>query len=106
MDPRLDPFSEPPQNVQQQLAETLAASLIDFLLAGKAHQKAQNAKGLLPCVIVDILTGPLDGGQALIDPGAEFAEFAGIPHRFCPILTVQRGREIWIPVPIPQIKPI
>jgi hypothetical protein len=104
MDPLVDPFSEPPQNVQRQLAETLAASLIDSLLAVKAHQKAQNAKGLLPYVVIDIYTGPLDGGQALIDPGAEFAEFAGIPHRFCPILTVQRGREIWIPVHLPDIK--
>ena len=103
MEQPLDPFAEPPQNVQQQLGESLAASLIASFLSQKAQQIAQKQKGLLAYVVIDIYGGALDGDQAMIDPGAEFALIQGIPHRFCPILTVQRGRETWIPVLVPNI---
>jgi hypothetical protein len=97
MDPTLDPFAEPPRNPREYLGEELAAAL-----EAKAKQQANSTEGC----IVELYGGALDGAEAIVPPGCEFAPFANgtLAYRFCAKLTVKRGRETWVPVIIPPLQ--
>jgi len=98
MDPAEDPFAEPPKNVREYLGDAVAAAFE----AAKASSPP-NAGGHL----VELYGGALDGATGLVSPGDEFGVFAGRHfYRFCPRLTVQRGRETWVPILLPDIQPL
>jgi hypothetical protein len=100
--PPPDPFSEPPKNIREYFAQDVARAMEAKHQQQPAFIPAVNAEGC----IAHLYGGALDGAQIVILPGSEFItlENGTVAYRFCPILTVKRGKETWIPIHLPNIK--
>jgi hypothetical protein len=100
MDPSVDPFKEPPQNLREYLGEELANALDAAANAGETLAQFQHALTHR----AELYKGPMDGQAVVVAYGSEFATFEGHPYHFSPSLTVARGREIWVYLNVPTVK--